>query len=36
MKTTRLFTLLAVLVCSTTIGWAQTAWLGSGNSADPL
>ena len=35
MKTTRLFTLLAVLVCSTTIGWAQTAWLGSGNSADP-
>ena len=34
MKTTRLLTLLVVLICTTTV-WAQT-WLGSGNSADPF
>ena len=34
MKQSKLFLLLAVLLCATTTGWAQT-WLGSGNSADP-
>ena len=34
MKRTKLFTLLAVLICTATTAWAQT-WLGSGNSADP-
>jgi len=34
MKQSKLFLLLAVLLCATTTGWAQT-WLGSGNSTDP-
>ena len=34
MRTRRLL-LLAALLCATTMIWAQTAWLGSGNSADP-
>ena len=34
MKQSKLFLLLAVLLCATTTGWAQT-WLGSGNSAAP-
>ena len=32
---TRLLSLLTALLCATTIGWAQSVWLGSGNSADP-
>ena len=35
MKQTKLFTLLAALICATTTAWAQTTFLGSGNSTDP-
>ena len=34
MNRNRLFTLLAVLICTATTAWAQT-FIGSGNSADP-
>ena len=35
MKQTKLFTLLAALICATATTWAQTTFLGSGNSTDP-
>ena len=31
----KLFTFFAALLCATTMTWAQTTFLGSGNSADP-